>query len=118
MALSLVIIGIGLIATCLILFWDRIKAWLMDNVANFLESRFGLALAQSWKKSIVYVDRIIKNGKQVVRKLSKSFIRQGGQERIINVIEYDSEADYTLEELEEMDSAGQLCQTFVIGDAR
>jgi hypothetical protein len=97
--------------------WNRIRDWLLNNVANYLEHKFGYSFAKGWKKSIVTVDRIIHNGKHVVRKVADLICNSEKSTqniRMVKVVKYDSESDYTLEELEEMDKKGKLCQEYAM----
>lgn len=117
--LSAIIVG-TVIVVGLMALWDKIRNWLLDEVATFLERKFGYAFSQRWKKTVVYVDRIVHGGKKVVRKVANVITgEKNSVENVhtIKVIKYDSEDEYTLEELDEMDKKGRLCQTFLMGES-
>lgn len=95
--------------------WEKIRNWLQTKVANFLESRYGLGVRERFLKTVVTVDRVVLNGKRVVRKVAESILRrEDGEVQGVRVIEYDSEGNYTLEELRELDAQGKMVEEFVL----
>lgn len=113
--LGLILVAVGVVA--LVTFWDKIRDWLMNTVLDSVERLLGPVARTGFTKAIVEVDKIIQHGKRMVRKVARVIMQEPTSQamREVRIIEYESQADFTLQELEEMDKKGILVQTFAAG---
>lgn len=114
---GITLLAIGVVGVTLIVFWDKIRDWLMNTVLNFIERLLGPAARTGFTKAIVEVDKVIQYGKRMVRKVARVIIHEpiGQGMREVKITEYESEAEFSLEELDEMDEKGKLVQEFAVG---
>jgi len=107
LVLAAVVVGAGL----LVAFWDKIREWLTGVVADFIETMFGTQGRTYFTAAVVAVDKVIIGAKEAIRKVVE--VRFGKLDKLYRMQEFDETANYTKEELDEIDKKVVLTQTFV-----
>ena len=111
MSLGLILVAVAVGVGLLVAFWDKIREWLTGVVADFIESTFGAQGRAYFTAAVVAVDKVIIGAREAIRKVVN--VRFGKMDKLYKLQEFDSTANYTKEELDEIDKNVVLTQTFV-----
>lgn len=98
-------------ATAIVVFWDKIKDWLNNTAANFVERHLGFNARQNMLKATAVVDRVAGR----VRNITTVFTKKTAYSPIIEKITMESfeyEGNIDNQVLDEIRQKGKLVQTF------